>query len=415
MMTFLVLGLGVSGRAAVNLAHAKGLFVQTYDDYQPAKWNPCNRDQIDWNIFSHCVVSPGVSLDHPLLKVAKEQGLSLISELELAIKYLPERTKLIAITGTNGKTTTGFLLKHIFQEASFPVEFLGNMGVALSDRVLDLLPGSYVILECSSYQLELLFSMKARVAIILNVSCDHMDRHSSIESYQNLKMRVFQNQTQEDLTVMSSMLLREQNTVPGKGRRMYFDQYESSEWFQSMIVGKGLSLKGSHNEDNILAASLVALDLGVSEETLIQAVISFSPLSHRLEWVRELNHIQFINDSKATNEDAVCKALQSFKKPPLLLFGGRLKSEHYEELEKILKESVKCVVLFGEARIVLEERWASLCSVWLAATLDEAIMVALTKAGFGDDILLSPGCSSFDAYENFEERGKHFKEVVMAL
>ena len=378
------------------------------------------------------VVSPGVPSESWVVVEALRRGIPVISELELASYFC--QAPMIAITGTNGKTTTTALSGAIFRSAGMPTLIAGNIGTALSDAVIDTPEAIDVaVLEVSSFQLDHTLYFHPRTAIITTITPDHLGRYQgSFDAYVASKQRVFRNQTPADALIYSfddpdsagAVMTAQSSLFPVSAYRML----TRGGWIEDNVlcinaVGETeriakveeLSIRGRHNCMNVLMASLAARLQGVPTETITEAVRSFQGVEHRLEFVRRLDEVSYINDSKATNVDSVVIALQSFQQPVVLIAGGRDKEAPYDPLFPLLDERVRAAVLLGEAADRMSAAFAAHCPVHRASTMEEAVATARSLAVAGDAVLLSPACASFDMFDNFEHRGNIFKQLVQQL
>ncbi len=385
------------------------------------------------------VVSPGVPENLPVLKQAKDSGIEVVGELEIASRHVS--TPIIAVTGTNGKTTTTELICAIMDREGKTFFKGGNIGTPLIDFVNDSRKVDYIVLEVSSFQLDMAPSFHPRISVLLNITEDHLDRYSSLEEYRRSKVGIFKNQNDSDFAVINAddpllpkdfgilahtllfskenpkahaFLDRRQEVMICKG-----DFYKSGKGKVgekgAVFSFRNTKLVGVHNLENMLAASLVCFCCGVSPKAIQETINSFPGLPHRLQFVREWNKVKFYNDSKATNVGAVVKALESFPGPVVLLAGGRDKGGSYDPLVPLVKEKVRALILFGEARRRIARCLGDLTNTWLVKNLDEAVRVAVTISKPGDVVLLSPACASFDQYKNYQERGLHFERLVGSL
>jgi UDP-N-acetylmuramoylalanine--D-glutamate ligase len=393
------------------------------------------------------IVSPGVPGDIPLLAEAKRKGIPIWSEIELA--YRLTEASIIAITGTNGKTTTTALIGQIFERAGLPVVVAGNIGFPLIRAIDQATRDTVLVTEVSSFQLEHIEDFAPRIAILLNISEDHLDRHGSLEDYQRAKGRLFANQTAGDFAVINmddehSWALAKSvksRLVPYSCRKeVDIGVFESDGKIWGKVTGektfiaetKEIRMKGRHNLENALAASATTLIWQIPPYVIKETLRNFSGLEHRLEYVGSIDGVQFYNDSKATNPGATLRALQAFDNPVVLLAGGRNKGMDMSIMSSEVRDRARAVVLFGEAASEIEEalsgvgptqrsaptgRGGRLCPPVIehANSLEEAVKKAHSYARPGDVVLLSPACASFDMFENFEERGKVFKEAVKRL
>jgi len=374
------------------------------------------------------VVSPGVPLGIPGLAEARRKNIPIISEIELAYRFA--RGRIIGITGANGKTTTTTLVGEILRKAGFRVEVVGNIGrpfINYAEREVD-----YFVLELSSFQLEAIDHFRADIAVLLNITPDHMDRYSSFEDYAEAKGRIFLNQREDDFAVVNLDDPVSRKIAEKVGSKLIWIS-RTRELSEGVFVsgdrvsyrlgdGKGeviplseIALFGVHNLENVLSAVAVALIVGARPEPLREVLRSFKGLPHRLEFVAEIEGIRFFNDSKATNIEAVAKAIESFESPLILILGGRDKNGDFSALIPLIKKRVKTVLTIGEAAKKIEGILGDVVPLRRVSSLAEAVKVGFSEGKPGDTVLLSPGCASFDMFLNFEERGDVFKEEVRKL
>ena len=380
------------------------------------------------------VVSPGVPVDAPPLVQARSLGESVIGEIELAAQFLPG--PIVAITGSNGKTTTTTLTGEIMTAGGFPALVGGNIGtpaISLADRAK---PKTVVVLEISSFQLETVESFRPRVAVVLNVTPDHLDRHRTFEIYTDAKARIFENQRPDDFAVLNAddptcvaMAKRTQAQVFWFSRQKEVEQgawvkdgaivFRDKTGQREMLQVSDIPLKGAHNLENVLAAACTGILMGCAPEKIRQAVHNFKAVEHRLEFVATIGDVDYYNDSKATNVDATIKALESFPSNIHLILGGKDKGSDYTVLNDLLRQRVKRVYTIGAAAAKIEGQIVSSKNggpeVVHAETLENAIRKAHASAKPGDVVLLAPACASFDQFKSYEHRGKVFKEIVRSL
>jgi len=377
------------------------------------------------------VVSPGIPLNIYPIEKARSRGIPIYSELEVASWFC--KSKIVAITGTNGKTTATTLLGKILSTAGRKHVVAGNIGLAFSEVADTQTEDSIVVLEVSSFQLELIRDFHPVIAIILNITPDHLDRYESMQDYIKAKMNIIKNLTSDDYFIYNSddeFLHEYISRMPAacvpvniKGTLesgIFLENnktvYRTEKWTEELFETNIINLTGMHNLTNTLAVSAAARLLEISSSSLSRAISQFHGLEHRLETVGTFNDIKVINDSKATNVDAVVKALESLSSPIILLAGGTDKMSDLAPLEKLIYEKVSVLVLLGEAAARMENAWGALPqSVYRAKDFEDAVRFACTTASPGDTVLLSPACSSFDMFENFEERGKVFKMLVISF
>jgi UDP-N-acetylmuramoylalanine--D-glutamate ligase len=380
------------------------------------------------------VVSPGVPVDAPLLVQARAMGEAVIGEIELAAQFLPG--PILAITGSNGKTTTTTLTGEILTAAGLATLVGGNIGtpaISLAERAK---PESVIVLEVSSFQLETIQKFRPKVAVVLNVTPDHLDRHRTFEAYVDAKSRIFENQRGDDFAVLNeddptcvTMAARTRAQVFWFSRQK---EVKLGAWVREGNIlfrdGAGLQkkaqreimlvseipLKGAHNLENVLAAVCAGALMGCAPEKIRQAVRDFKAVEHRLEFVATIRGVDYYNDSKATNVDATIKALESFPANIHLILGGKDKGSDYTVLNDLLRQRVKRVYTIGAAAAKIESQIKG-AEVIHAETLENALRKAHAVAQPGDVVLLAPACASFDQFKNYEHRGQVFKETVHAL
>ena len=378
------------------------------------------------------VVSPGVPMDTPEVKQVVAFGLPVIGELELASRYLLGR--VVAITGSNGKTTTTTLVGKIFGDAGVPTLVGGNIGLPVIDLVAKSGVETVSVLEVSSFQLETVEEFHPWIAVVLNITPDHLDRHGSFESYAAAKARITERQTAEDFLVLNAedkaaqmVALKTKAQIywfsarrPIKqgafvhGESILFVPWEGAKAEPVMPVSD-IHLKGSHNVENVLAAVCTARLAKIPAESIRASVAGFAAVEHRLELVKVVNGVEFYNDSKATNVDAAMKAVASFGGGIHLILGGKDKDSDYGLMSGMLKERVKIVYTIGSAAEKIERQLQGVVKIVPAETLQVAVAKAAKAATIGDVVLLSPACSSFDQFENYEQRGRVFRQLVNEL
>lgn len=380
------------------------------------------------------VVSPGVPVDAPPLVQARALGETVIGEVELAAQFLPG--PLVAITGSNGKTTTTTLAGEIMAASGFPTLVGGNIGTPAISFAEWATPETVIVLEISSFQLETIQTFRPKIAVVLNVTPDHLDRHRTFEIYVDAKARIFENQQPSDFAVLNaddptcaSMASRTRAQVFWFSRHKEVAQ---GAWVRDGNIvfrdGKGqteilqvsdIPLKGAHNLENVLAAVSTGVLMGCAPDKIREAVRNFKAVEHRLEFVATIHGVDYYNDSKATNVDATIKALESFPANIHLILGGKDKGSDYTVLNDLLRQRVKRVYTIGAAAAKIESQIVSSKSggpeVIHAETLENAIRKANAVAKQGDVVLLAPACASFDQFKNYEHRGKMFKEIVKGL
>jgi UDP-N-acetylmuramoylalanine--D-glutamate ligase len=394
-----VLGMARSGMAAAAALEQRGVEVVRVDRKLGPDGDPALLDGA-----ALLIKSPGVPGEHPLVTEARRRGLTVWSELELGFRLLAPRP-FVAVTGTNGKTTTTELLGAIFRTAGLPVEVAGNVGRALTGvDPAAAAPDAWIVCETSSFQLEDVVAFRPRVAVLLNLEPDHLDRHGSLEAYRAAKLRLFAAQRPGDFAIVP----RGFGAVPGEGRRVEFAGDDP-------LPAEPL-IPGAHNRENAAAATAAARAAGVGDDAIAAALRAFPGVQHRLEPVRELAGVRYVNDSKATNTAAARRALAAFSAPLLVILGGSLKGESFDELAASVRGRAHAVYLIGEAAAELA---AALDRAGVPyerpGTLAAAVARARAAARPGDVVLLSPACASFDQFDNFEQRGEEFRRLVSNL
>jgi UDP-N-acetylmuramoylalanine--D-glutamate ligase len=349
------------------------------------------------------VKSPGVPAEAPLVAAARERGLTVWSEVELGSRLLAN--PVLGITGTNGKTTTSELLGAVFRAAGKPVSVAGNVGRPLTGLDGALAEDAWIVCELSSFQLEDIEAFRPRVAVLLNLTEDHLDRHADLEAYRAAKLRIFENQQPDDVAVVP----RGFETLPGHGRRVEFDLADD-------LPAEPL-IPGEHNRENAAAATAAARAVGISDEAIAEALRTFEGVPHRLELVGEAGGVRFVNDSKATNPEAAERALSAYPPGVRLILGGSRKGSAFASLARTAREvAVAQAYLIGESADDLAEALASQGVRFThSGTLDRAVRDAFADAEPGEVVLLSPACASYDQFRDFEERGERFRELVEAL
>ena len=375
------------------------------------------------------IPSPGVPADAPLLLAARAMNLTIWSEIELAYRFL--RGRLIGITGSNGKTTTTSLAEHILRGAGFATILAGNIGTPLIACVEATREETITVAELSSFQLELIEQFRPDIAVFLNLTPDHLDRHHTLEAYAAAKARIFENQTRQDAAILNVddpatapyapsnpqvfWFSRQQRVEQGaflSGDEILFRHNEREE---IVLRRHDISLVGAHNLENVLAAVAATRLAGAEVAAIARGVKSFAGVAHRLEFVSEIAGVRYYNDSKATNVDATLKALDAFSGRILIILGGKDKGSDYAPLQKPLREKAVLALLIGAAAAKIETQIAGSVAIDRAETLDRAVEIAAHAARPGDVVLLAPACASFDQFQNYEHRGRVFKELVHQL
>jgi UDP-N-acetylmuramoylalanine--D-glutamate ligase len=377
------------------------------------------------------VVSPGVPLSTPELVQVRRLGLPIIGELELAARFL--KGKVLAITGSNGKTTTTTLSGEIFSAAGLNPLVAGNIGLPVIDVVDQSTEAGWSVLEVSSFQLETTESFHPHVAVILNITPDHLDRHGTFENYVAMKEKIFANQTGEDYLILNGDdPIAQQAAGRTKSQVLWFSRSKIVRCGAFLLDGKvmfrpteqgkpipvlplaDIPLKGEHNIENVLAAVCAACVAKIPTQTIAQTIAAFQAVEHRLEFVAAIHGVDYYNDSKATNVDATAKAIASFPGNIHLILGGKDKNSDYTQLNALLRARVKAVYTIGSAAEKIESQISGVTRIIRTGTLEAAVDQAAGQAVAGDVVLLAPACSSFDQFENYEQRGKVFKQAVLA-
>jgi UDP-N-acetylmuramoylalanine--D-glutamate ligase len=440
----LVVGLGKSGVASALFLNQRGARVTVSD----SKTEDQLRDEIpvllDHGIAVETgghgdrtfrgqdliVVSPGVPADAAPLVQARALGEKVIGEIELASQFLPG--SIVAITGSNGKTTTTTLAGQIIAAGGFPTLVGGNIGTPAISLIERATAETVVVLEVSSFQLETIDKFRAKVAVVLNVTPDHLDRHRTFEAYADAKARIFENQGRADFAVLNAddpvcveMEKRTQAQVFWFSRKKevangaYVEQgrvrFRNSSSQNELMLVSEIPLKGGHNLENVLAGVCVGMLMGCAPGQIGKAVREFRAVEHRLEYVATIRDVQYFNDSKATNVDATIKALESFPANIHLILGGKDKGSDYTVLNNLIRERVKRVYTIGAAASKIESQVSGSAEIVHAETLDAAVNRAAAAASPGDVVLLAPACASFDQFNNYEHRGRVFKEIVLGI
>jgi UDP-N-acetylmuramoylalanine--D-glutamate ligase len=439
----LVVGLGRSGVASALFLKAQGARVTVSDSKSQELLReeiPALLDQgIAVETGGHgertfqnqdlIVVSPGVPVDAPPLVQARALGETVIGEVELAAEFLPG--PLVAITGSNGKTTTTTLVGEVLRKSGMETLVGGNIGTPAIALTAKATRDTAIVLEVSSFQLETIRSFRPKIAVVLNVTPDHLDRHRTFQAYVDAKARVFENQQAADFAVLNA----EDPTcvdLSHRTRAQVFWFSRKREVELGAFVAKGqiafrregvreimpvseVPLKGAHNLENVLAAICAAALMGCAAEKIRAAVREFKAVEHRLEFVASIRGVDYYNDSKATNVDATIKALESFPANIHLILGGKDKGSDYTVLNDLLRKRVKAVYTIGAAAEKIQSHIQGATHIIPARTIESAVKQAASSAHPGDVILLAPACASFDQFKNYEHRGKVFKELVLAL
>jgi len=435
-----VLGAGESGMGAAILAKKKGLKVFVSEKGAITKENKkvLSNDEIDWEEKGHSmqrilladeiIKSPGIPDDSTLMQEIIKQSINVISEVEFASRFTA--AKIVAITGSNGKTTTTLLIGHIFKKAGYDVLVAGNIGVGFA-REIAKKDYDYIVLELSSFQLDGIQKFKPKVAIVLNITPDHLNRYNNeFEKYVASKLRISMNQNKEDILIYNEddITIRKnikknvkripftlKNQIKGEGA-FYKNNKININLNNNKMTIQELALQGRHNIYNSMAAAITSRILDVKKDIIRQSMLDFQNVEHRLEYVLTVHGIDFVNDSKATNVNATWYALESMLKPVIWIAGGVDKGNDYNEIEDLVKARVKTIICIGDSSEKITKYFKkTIPQIESANSMKEAVQSSYQIGNKGDVVLLSPACASFDMFDNFEQRGLEFKKQVRKL
>lgn len=439
----LVVGLARSGISAANLLCRLGARVTITDEKRESELSENIRkltkgislklgghNGVDIAKVDLVVISPGVLWDSPFLNKIRENGIRIISEVELAFKYI--KAPLIAVTGTNGKTTTTTLIGEMLKKDDRNVFVGGNIGNPMCEEVLNGSSSELILSEISTFQMEGIETFKPHISVILNITPDHLDRHKSMAEYIALKKRVFINQNTRDYTVFNmDDKITAALSNEGKGERIFFSRirevdngafvrgnniiFRRNRKEEIVSTLKDLKIIGVHNIENTLASVAVGGICDIPPRLMREVISEFSGIPHRMEFVREIEGIKFINDSKGTNVGATIKSIESFNEPIILIAGGKDKGSDYLPLKPLIEDRVKFLILIGEAKKKMASVMNGFRNILNAESFEEAVNEAFDKAEKGDVVLLSPACASFDMFRDYEDRGEQFRKIVESL
>lgn len=443
----LVVGSGISGVAAAELSKQKGIDIVLFDGNPKLdlaafrEKNPFISDvkmilgelkQGDLDELELVVLSPGVPTDLPMVNLIREKNIPIWGEIELAYHF--GKGKIVAITGTNGKTTTTALTGEILTNYFKDVRVVGNIGIPYTSIALTTTEETVTVAEISSFQLETVHAFRPEVSAILNITPDHLDRHHTMECYRQTKMSITKNQTNENTCVLNyeddelrafgeqlhtNVLFFSSKRKLEQGLYMEGEEilYSDGKTLHQVINTGELNILGSHNYENVMAATGMALCMGVPMERITEALKAFVAVEHRMEYVTEKSGIKFYNDSKGTNPDAAIKAIRAMNRPTYLIGGGYDKQSTYDEWIESFDGRVKKLVLIGQTKekIAICAKAHGMEEIVLCETLEKAVDICYLNAKEGDAILLSPACASWGMFQNYEERGCRFKEYVRSL
>jgi UDP-N-acetylmuramoylalanine--D-glutamate ligase len=439
----LVVGLGRSGVAAAEFLQARGALVTANDAQAEEKLAAAAELRgrgVEVVAGTHprelfetadlIVASPGVPLALEPFQRARAAGVPIISEVELAARFL--RGRLVGITGTNGKTTTTTLIYELLRQAGLTVQVGGNIGTPLVSLVAGSRDDGLTVIEISSFQLEAVERLHLFAAALLNITPDHLDRYTSVEEYAEAKANIFRNQTPEDLAVLNfddarvrRMSERTRAHVVYFSRERMLDEgiclrgndvVSRNGGRERVLISRGeIGVRGAHNLENVMAALAVGLACGASPDSMRQTIREFKGVEHRLEFVAEIDGVKFYNDSKATNVDSAIKSLEAFDGGVVVILGGKDKGSDYAPLAPLVRERCDHVILIGAAADKIAAAIEGAKPLHRAATMEDAVKLGRRLAAPGGTVLLAPACASFDMFENYEHRGRVFKEAVRAL
>ena len=443
----LVIGCGISGIAAAQLLEEKGAIPILFDENEKVesetikqKFSKKSRveiilgslEKVALNQISFVVVSPGVPMDTRIVLELKEKNLPIMGEVELA--YLCGKGDVLAITGTNGKTTTTALCGKIVAEYFSSAFVVGNIGIPYTKKAMEMKEESVTVAEISSFQLETIEEFHPKVSAILNITPDHLDRHHTMENYVMAKARIMKNQTHKDYCILNyEDPYREMLEKECKANRVYFSSkrvlengyYLKGEEIKYAKEGKEehllgiheMNLLGIHNVENVMAAIAITESYGINREHILKVIRNFTAVEHRIEYVDTIKGVEYYNDSKGTNPDAAIKAVEAMRRPTLLIGGGYDKNSTYDEWIKTFPGKVKTLVLLGQTKekIAACAKAQGFSDVVMTDSLEEAVWECYCRAKEGDAVLLSPACASWGMFPNYEVRGNQFKELVKKL
>lgn len=442
----LVLGLGISGLSTVKALNSLESQIIVYDsktelqlkdffkeisDIHIEKW--LNEKEVCLQDIDLIVKSPGVPPTSEILLEAYRQNIEVITDIELAYRISPT-DRIIAITGTNGKTTTTTLVGEIIEKANYNMYLAGNIGVGILWDMVNAKADDVFVIEASSFQLENTVSFRPQISLILNITPDHLDWHGSVEHYINSKKKIFQNQTDKDFTILnyddpiirkmaddlkSNIIWFSVNEKLNKG--IYIDGEDivinDGENIIKVMSYKDIKILGKHNLENVLGSIGICYSMDIDMKIIAQSIREFKGVEHRIEYVTNINGISFYNDSKGTNPESTIKAIEAIASPIILIAGGYNKGSEFDDLVKFFNNKIKDLVLLGETKEKIKEaaEKAGIINIHLVENMKEAVKLSYSLGESEDNILLSPACASWGMYNNFEERGQDFKNAVYAL
>ncbi len=448
----MVIGLAKSGVSLVRFLVEKGAKVTVSDHKSKAELSNALEQiesfQLEYDLGGHTpkkfieqdliILSPGVSPQLKIFDYARHNGVKVTGEFEFANWFIKE--PVIAITGTNGKTTTTYLMHKMLKESGVDAWIGGNYGAPVIEYVASGKKAQVLVLEVSSFQLEHCEKFNPKNVVFTNLAENHLDRYKSMEDYINAKRRIFANTNPTTTSILNAddnaVIELARDPAVQRGRIFYFSRKAALEP-QIMNIGgivnikdelrvrtgpdieslsiKGMRARGKHSIENMMAAILAAREHGATSEAIISVINSFKGIPHRLEYVRRVGGVEFFNDSKATNVHSVKRALDAFEENVILIMGGKDTNLSYESLRDMVRKKVKTLILVGEAKERINRDIGDFCETYLIGTFEEAVLIAYQKSRIGDTVLLSPGCSSFDMFDSYVERGNYYKDIVTSF
>ena len=447
---FLIIGLGASGVSMAKFLRSKckKVIATDLDESKTKIADELNKlgvktqigfhDQQTFNQAEVMVPSPGVPLNNKFIKTALSNGVALTGELDIFTTY--NKLPIIAITGTNGKTTVTTLIGDIIKQSSMTPFVGGNIGTPLIEHLMSTKKADIIVAEISSFQLDISKNFKPDVGVLLNISQDHLDRYENFKEYQNSKWSIFKNQTSSDTAVINQSIQEfdeisqtlKSKLISFSSDKIMFTRKNRFDKCNAKIASNSITintrkhnheistdnlkeLTGTHNRENIAAAALACLSVGVEFNDIIKGINTFKNLSHRVEFIKTIKGISFYNDSKATNTDAVIRAIECFKNNIILILGGREKGTDFSELLSHIKKSVKSIIALGETSRTVKNTFEQICPVKIVQTMKDGVQAAFAAALKNDIVLLSPACASFDMYDSYAHRGEDFINCVNDL
>ena len=448
----MVIGLAKSGVSLVRFLVEKGAKVTVSDHKSKAELSNSLEQieslQLEYDLGGHTpkkfieqdliILSPGVSPQLKIFDYARHNGVKVTGEFEFANWFIKE--PVIAITGTNGKTTTTYLMHKMLKESGVDAWIGGNYGAPVIEYVASGKKAQVLVLEVSSFQLEHCEKFNPKNVVFTNLAENHLDRYKSMEDYINAKRRIFANTNPTTTSILNAddnaVIELARDPAVQRGRIFYFSRKAALEP-QIMNIGgivnikdelrvrtgpdieslsiKGMRARGKHSIENMMAAILAAREHGATSEAIVSVINSFKGIPHRLEYVRRVGGVEFFNDSKATNVHSVKRALDAFEENVILIMGGKDTNLSYESLRDMVRKKVKSLILVGEAKERINRDIGDFCETYLIGTFEEAVLIAYQKSRIGDTVLLSPGCSSFDMFDSYVERGNYYKDIVTSF